>query len=41
LATGGLAALSLGGAFILDGALAWVAAALLLIAARDLLGRRL
>ena len=41
LATGGLAALSLGGAFILDGVLAWVAAALLLIAARDLLGRRL
>ena len=41
LATGGLAALSLAGAFILDGALAWVAAALLLIAARDLLGRRL
>jgi MFS transporter, DHA1 family, multidrug resistance protein len=41
LATGGLAALSLGGAFILDGALAWVAAALLLIAAHDLLGRRL
>ena len=41
LATGGLAALSLPGAFVFDGALAWVAAALLLLAARDLLGRRL
>lgn len=41
LATGGLAALSLSGAFLVDGALAWVAAALLLLAARDLLNRRL
>jgi DHA1 family multidrug resistance protein-like MFS transporter len=41
LATGGLAALSLGGAFIFDGALAWVAAAILLFAARDLVSRRL
>jgi MFS transporter, DHA1 family, multidrug resistance protein len=41
LATGGLAALSLPGAFLFDGALAWVAAALLLLAARDLVGRRL
>lgn len=40
LATGGLAALSLPGAFLFDGALAWVAAALLLLAARDLIGRR-
>ncbi|MFI5281099.1 MAG: MFS transporter [Gemmatimonadales bacterium] len=40
LATGGLAALSLPGAFVFDGALAWVAAALLLLAARDLVGRR-
>src|SRR6266511_1491689 len=41
LATGGLAALSLPGAFVFDGALAWVAAALLLFASRDLLSRRL
>lgn len=41
LATGGLAALSLPGAFVFDGALAWVAAALLLFAARDLVSRRL
>jgi MFS family permease len=41
LATGGLAALSLSGAFVFDGALAWVAAALLLLAARDLVSRRL
>jgi DHA1 family multidrug resistance protein-like MFS transporter len=41
LATGGLAALTLPGAFVLDGALAWVAAALLLFAARDLVTRRL
>ncbi len=41
LATGGLAALSLTGAFVFDGALAWVAAALLLFAARDLISRRL
>jgi DHA1 family multidrug resistance protein-like MFS transporter len=41
LATGGLAALSLPGAFVFDGALAWVAAALLLIAGRDLVSRRL
>jgi MFS family permease len=40
LATGGLAALSLSGAFVFDGALAWVAAALLLFAARDLINRR-
>jgi MFS transporter, DHA1 family, multidrug resistance protein len=40
LATGGLAALSLRGAFVFDGALAWMAAALLLFAARDLLNRR-
>lgn len=36
LASGGLAALSLGGAFLLDGALAWVAAAILLIGASRL-----
>jgi len=41
LATGGLAALSLPGAFVFDGPLAWVAAALLLFAARDLVSRRL
>jgi len=41
LATGGLAALSLPGAFVFDGALAWVAAALLLFVARDLVNRRL
>jgi MFS transporter, DHA1 family, multidrug resistance protein len=41
LATGGLAALSLRGAFVFDGALAWVAAALLLVATRELLTRRL
>jgi len=41
LATGGLAALSLPGAFVFDGALAWVAAALLLFVARDLVSRRL
>lgn len=41
VATGGLAALSLSGAFLFDGALAWVAAALLLLAARDLVHRRL
>ena len=41
LATGGLAALSLSGAFVFDGALAWAAAALLLFAARDLVNRRL
>jgi hypothetical protein len=40
LATGGLAALSLPGAFVFDGALAWVAA-LLLFAVRDLVNRRL
>jgi MFS transporter, DHA1 family, multidrug resistance protein len=39
LATGGLAALSLPGAFVFDGALAWVAAALLMFAARDLVSR--
>jgi MFS transporter, DHA1 family, multidrug resistance protein len=36
LVSGGLAALSLSGAFLLDGALAWVGAALLLIGARRL-----
>jgi len=36
LASGGLAALSLAGAFLLDGALAWLAAAVLLIGARRL-----
>jgi MFS family permease len=41
LVTGGLAALSLRGAFVFDGALAWVAAALLLFATGDLLTRRL
>jgi DHA1 family multidrug resistance protein-like MFS transporter len=41
VATGGLAALSLSGAFLFDGALAWIAAALLLLAARDLIHRRL
>ena len=41
LATGGLAALSLPGAFVFDGALAWVAAALLLYAGSDLVSRRL
>jgi len=41
LATGGLAALSLPGAFVFDSALAWVAAAPLLFAAHDLVNRRL
>jgi hypothetical protein len=41
MATGGLAALSLRGAFIFDGVLAWMAAALLLVAARELINRRL
>ena len=36
LASGGLAALSLPGAFLLDGALAWLAAALLLTGGRRL-----
>jgi DHA1 family multidrug resistance protein-like MFS transporter len=36
LASGGLAALNLGGAFLLDGTLAWVAAAVLLIGGRRL-----
>ena len=40
LVTGALAALSLRGAFLVDGALAWVAAALLALLARDLLTRR-
>jgi len=40
LATGGLAALSLSGAFVFDGAMAWVAVALLLLAGRDLFNRR-
>ena len=39
LATGGLAALSLPGAFLADGALAWLAALLLLLVARDLITR--
>jgi DHA1 family multidrug resistance protein-like MFS transporter len=41
LATGGLAALSLPGAFLFDGALAWLAGALLLLSARELVHRRL
>ena len=41
MATGGLAALSLRGAFIFDGVLAWMAAGLLLLAARELINRRL
>jgi MFS family permease len=41
LATGALAALSLRGAFLVDAALAWIAAALILLVARDLLTRRL
>jgi DHA1 family multidrug resistance protein-like MFS transporter len=41
MATGGLAALSLPGAFLFDGVLAWMAAALLLLAARELINRRL
>jgi len=40
LATGALAAASLTGAFIFDGAIAWVAAGLLLFGARDLRFRR-
>jgi DHA1 family multidrug resistance protein-like MFS transporter len=39
LATGGLAALSLPGAFLVDGGLAWLAALLLLLVARDLISR--
>jgi len=41
IATGALAALSLRGAFLIDGVLAWIAAALILLVARDLLTRRL
>ena len=40
LATGALASVSLGGAFLLDGVVAWAAAALLLLASRDLVTRR-
>ena len=40
LATGGLAALSLPGAFLFDGALAGLAAGLLLLGARELITRR-
>ena len=40
LVSGGLAAVSLPGAFVLDGALAWLGALILLFAARDLLRRR-
>ena len=40
LVIGALAAISLPGAFIFDWALAWLAAALLIFAARDLLSRR-
>src|SRR5207249_3484076 len=41
LASGALAAVSIPGAFVFDGALAWVAAALLLFGARGLRSRRL
>ncbi len=40
LLTGALAAASLPAAYLLDGALAWLGALILLFAARDLLGRR-
>jgi DHA1 family multidrug resistance protein-like MFS transporter len=40
LATGALAAVSLPGAFVLSGVMAWVAAALLVFGARGLLSRR-
>lgn len=40
LVSGAVAAASLSGAFVLDGALTWVAAGLLLLGARDLLTRR-
>jgi DHA1 family multidrug resistance protein-like MFS transporter len=40
LVTGGLAAVSLPGAYVFDGALAWAAAALLAFGARGLRGRR-
>jgi MFS family permease len=40
LATGALAAVSLPGAFVLSGVMAWVAAALLFFGARGLLSRR-
>ena len=40
LATGALAAVSLPGAFVLNGVMAWVAAALLFFGARGLLSRR-
>jgi hypothetical protein len=38
--TGALAAVSLSGAFVVDGVLAWLAAGLLLLGARGLLNRR-
>jgi MFS family permease len=40
VATGALAAVSMPGAFLLTGALAWVAAGLLVFGARGLLSRR-
>lgn len=40
LLTGALAAVSLGSVYLMDGALAWVGAAMLLVLARDLLTRR-
>jgi MFS family permease len=40
LVTGAIAAVSLPGAFLFTGALAWAGAGLMLVAARDLLGRR-
>jgi MFS transporter, DHA1 family, multidrug resistance protein len=40
LATGALAAVSLSGAFVLDGAVAWAAVLLLVFGARDLMARR-
>lgn len=40
LVTGGIAALSLRGAFLVDAALAWLAAGVLLVGARDLVFRR-
>jgi DHA1 family multidrug resistance protein-like MFS transporter len=40
LVTGALAAVSLSGAFVVDGVLAWLAAGLLLLGARGLLNRR-
>jgi MFS family permease len=40
LLTGALAAVSLSAAYLMDGGLAWVAAAVLLFTARDLIRRR-